>query len=142
MPSMIIMPRNTVHLGSVWLNKFSPGLMVCICKPNPFGNEYHLIADGDDGKFVMWRIKLIEGKDWPKLLNGQCAFPGEFEKKGYNKTVNLLLKMKKQLHGTGKVVIGDSGFCVTMGMIVLAKHGIHSQFLKAVLAEGGPRGLP
>ena len=114
---------------NVWLNKFCPGFMVCIRKPNPFGNEYHSIADGDDGKFVMWRIKLVEGKDRPKLPNGQFAFPGEFEKKGYDKTVNLLLEMTKPLHGTGKVVTGDSGFCITTGMIALAKHGVHSQFL-------------
>ena len=36
--------------------------------------------------------------------------------------------MTKLLHGMGKVVTGDSGFCVTAGMIALAKHGVHSQF--------------
>ena len=84
----------------------------------------------------MWRIKLVEGKDWPKLPNGQFAFPSEFEKKGYDKTVNLLLEMTKPLHGTGKVVTGDSGFCITTGMIALAKHGVHSQF------GFGQRGYP
>ncbi len=78
---------------NVWLNKFCPGLLTCPHKPHPFGNEYHSIADGDDGKFIMWRVKLVEGKDRPKLPNGQFAFRGEFEKKGYSNTVNLLLKM-------------------------------------------------
>ena len=126
---------------NVWLNKFCPGFMVCIHKPNPFGNEYHSIANGDDGKFVMWRIKLVKGKDQPKLPNSQFAFPGEFEKKGYDKTVNLLLEMTKPLHGTGKVVTGDSGFCVTMGMIVLVKHGAHSQFL-IKKRRFWPKGVP
>ena len=60
---------------------------------------------------------------------GQFAFPGEFEKKGYSNTVNPLLEMAKPLHGMGKVVTGDSDFCVAMDMTALAKHGIHSQFL-------------
>jgi hypothetical protein len=30
-----------------WLNKFSPGLMVCPQNPWPFENEYHSIADSD-----------------------------------------------------------------------------------------------
>ncbi len=74
-------------------------------------------------------MKLVEGKDRPKLPNGQFAFPGEFEMKGYSKTVTLLLEMTKPQHGTGKVMTGDSGFCVAMGVTTLAKHGIHSQFL-------------
>ncbi len=45
---------------------------------------------GDKGHFIMWRIRLMEGKDRPKLPNGQFAFPSKWEKKGYNKTVDLL----------------------------------------------------
>ncbi len=33
----------------IWLEKFCPGFMTLPCKPHPFGNEYHLIADSDDG---------------------------------------------------------------------------------------------
>jgi hypothetical protein len=54
---------------NVWLNKFCPGFMSLPRKPHPFGNEYHSIADGDKGHFIMWRICLVEGKDRPKLLH-------------------------------------------------------------------------
>ena len=48
---------------------------------------------------------------------------------GHSKTVNLLLEMTEPLHGTGKVVSGDSGFCVTQGVIALDKVGVKGQFL-------------
>jgi hypothetical protein len=95
---------------NVWLNKFCPGFMSLPCKPHPFGNEYHSIADGDKGHFIMWRICLVKGKDRPKLPKGQFAFPSKGEKKGYNKTVDLLLDMTEPIHRTGKVVTGDNGF--------------------------------
>ena len=50
--------------------KYCPGFMCVPRKPHPFGNEYHLIADGDDGKPVMWWVKLIKGKDQQKKTNG------------------------------------------------------------------------
>ncbi len=59
---------------SSWLSKFCPGFPL---KPHPFGNEYHLIANGDDGKPLMWCVKLIKGKDCPKKANGSWAFPLE-----------------------------------------------------------------
>ena len=34
-------------LMKMWLNKIYPGFMSLPCKPHPFGNEYHLIADED-----------------------------------------------------------------------------------------------
>ncbi len=98
-------------------------------KPHPFGNEYHLIANGDKGWFIMWHICLVEGKDWPKLPNGQWAFPTKWEQKGYNKTVDLLLDMRKPIHRTGKVVTKDSGFCIMSGVMALHAHGVFGQFL-------------
>ena len=74
---------------NVWLNKFCPGFMSLPRKPHSFGNEYHSIADGDKGQFIMWCIRLVEGKDRPKLPNGQLAFPTKWEQKKYNKTVDL-----------------------------------------------------
>ena len=54
-----------------WLNKFCPGFMTLPQKPHLFGNEYHTIADGEkDGKPIMWRMKIVEGKDHPKKANG------------------------------------------------------------------------
>ncbi len=114
---------------NVWLNKFCPGFMSLPRNPHPFGNEYHSIADGDKGHFIMWRIHLVEGKDRPKLPNGQFAFPSKWEKKGYNKTVDLLLDMMEPIHRTGNVVTGDSRFCVTAGEMALHTHGVFGQFL-------------
>ena len=45
-------------------------------EPHPFGNEYHSIADRDDGKSIMWRVKIVEGKNRPKRANGQYAMAG------------------------------------------------------------------
>jgi hypothetical protein len=56
---------------NMWLNKYCPGFVVVPRKPYPFGNEYHTIAVSNKGYPIMWRIKLREGKDRPKLANGQ-----------------------------------------------------------------------
>ena len=114
---------------SSWLNKFCPGFMTVPRKPHPFGNEYHSIADGDDGKAIMWRVKLVEGKDRPKKPDGNWAYPSKWEQRGYTKTVTLLLEMTEPIHGSGKVVSGDSGFCVTQGVLALDKLGVKAQFL-------------
>ena len=45
------------------------------------------------------------------------------------KTVSLLLEMTEPIHGMGKVVGGDSGFCVTQGVLALDKVGVKGQFL-------------
>ena len=62
---------------SSWLNKYCPVFMVVPRKPHPCGNEYHTIADGDQGRPVCWRMKLQEGKGRPKNGN-QWAFPSKF----------------------------------------------------------------
>ena len=76
-------------------------------KPHPFGNEYHRITDGAtekglEGKPIMWRVNIQEGKDRPKKLDGSWAFPSEFL--GYSKTATLMIDMTKNVHHTGKVV--------------------------------------
>ncbi len=43
--------------------------------------------------------------------------------------VELLLNMTEPLHRTGKVVTGDSGFCVAEGMMALHEKGVYGQFL-------------
>ena len=114
-----------------WLNKFCPGLMICPRKPWPFGNQYHFIADGDEnGQHpIMWRVRLVEGKDRPKLPSGTWAFPTTWEKEGYSRTVELLIDMTEPTHGTGKVVTGDSGFCMATGVTALNAKGVYGQFL-------------
>ncbi|KAL3809499.1 hypothetical protein ACHAXA_009735 [Cyclostephanos tholiformis] len=123
---------------SSWLNKFCPGFMCVPRKPHPFGNEYHSIADGDDGKSIMWRVKLVEGKDRPKKAGGQWVFPTEFP--GYGKTTTTMLEMTKPIHGKGKVV-GDSGFCVREGVVECHKRGV---WFQAYVKKRGnwPRGVP
>ena len=128
---------------SSWLNKFCPGFMCVPRKPHPQGNEYHSIADADkDGtKPVMWRVKIVEGKDRPKRADGTYAFASQFEKKGYPPTVSLLLEMTEPIHRTGKVVTGDSGFCVAQGVLALDNHGVYSQFL-IKKRRYWPKGVP
>ncbi len=106
--------------------KVLPGIHVCPPQASPFGNEYHSIADGDDGKPIMWRLKIVEGKDRPKKANGQWAFPSEFPV-GFRKTTTTMLKLMKPIHGKGKVVVGYSGFCVQEGVIECHKRGVWFQ---------------
>ncbi len=68
-----------------WLNKWCPGWMCVPRKPHPFGNEYHSIADIDDGAPVMWRVELREGKDRPSEMGAK-----EHDEKG--KTVGLMIR--------------------------------------------------
>ncbi len=115
-----------------YADQYTPSWLNCIDEsmssyrnPHPQGNEYHSIADADkDGtKPIMWRVKLVEGKDCPKA-DGQYVYASQFEKKGPTPTVALLLEMTEPIHGTGKVVTGDSGFCVTQGVLALHEVGI------------------
>ncbi len=103
--------------------------MILHCKPHLFGNEYHSIVDGDDGKPIMWRTKIVEGKDFLKKANGTWAFPSKFEQMGYSKIIDFLLDMTKLIHCTGKFVTGNSGFWVAMGVMAPQKFGVHGQFL-------------
>ncbi len=128
-----------------WMNKFCPGFMTLPWKPHPFGNEYHSIADGDCGEFIMWRVKIVEGKDRPKKPDGKFAFESEWECR-YPKapTVHTLLAMTEPIHCTGKVVTGDSGFCVTKGVLALHDAGVFGNVLdqeEEVLASWRTRRL-
>jgi hypothetical protein len=88
-----------------WLSKWTcPGWMVVPRKPHPFGNEYHTICCALCG--ILYHLEIVEGKDRPAAL-GKKQYESEFDKTG-----GLLLRMTKAIHGTGKVVIMDSGFCV------------------------------
>ncbi|KAL7450467.1 hypothetical protein ACHAXS_000228 [Conticribra weissflogii] len=53
---------------SSWLNQHCLSFMFVSQKPHFSGNKYHLIANGDQGKPMMWCIKLQEGKDQPKIV--------------------------------------------------------------------------
>ena len=62
-----------------FLGKFWPGLISILRKPHPIGNEYHIIAYGEEGYPVIYQIKIQEGKDRLKDANGKWAFPSKFE---------------------------------------------------------------
>ncbi|KAL3790836.1 hypothetical protein ACHAWO_012136 [Cyclotella atomus] len=116
---------------------------MCHRKPHPNGNEYHSITDGDDEHPVMWRIKIQEGKDRPKDATGKWAFPSKFDGtnakgRAYTKTSTLMCEMTEPIHGTGKIVSMDSGFCVTAGILHLHDLGVYGQgaHQTQVLAEG------
>jgi hypothetical protein len=94
-------------------------------KLHPFGNEYHTIANENGGKPIMFQIKLVKGKDHPKKADGSWAFPSEYNR--LSKMKKTMLEMTKPLHGTGKVVVADSGFCVHDGVIACHKKGVNFQ---------------
>ena len=95
---------------SKWLNEFTcPGFMFVPHKPWSFGNERHDIGCGDTN--IIWQLEIHEGKDQPKEI------PKEHDDKG--KTIGTLLRLSHPIHGTGKVVVLDSGFCVLQGIVEL-----------------------
>ena len=118
-----------------FLDKFCPGFMSVPRKPHPLGNEYHIIADGDEGNPVMYRNKIQEGKERPKDANGKWVFPSKFEGENpnmgrkYTKTVRLMCEMKVPLHGTGEIMPMDSGFFVTVVILHLHEHSVYGQSL-------------
>ena len=115
-----------------FLEKFFPGFICVPRKSHPFGNKYHSIANGVtekrlEGKPIMWRVKLQEGKYRPKKPDGSWAFPSKFT--GYSKTATLVIEMTKPVHHTGKIVSMDSGFCVSVGIIAMHNFGVYGQSL-------------
>ncbi len=125
---------------SSWLNQYCPGFMFVPRKPHPSGNEYHSIADGDQGKPVMWRIKLQEGKDRPVDDNNKPRFPTKFE--SHTKTSALMLYMTEPIHNTGKIVTMDSGFCVAAGILALHDFGVFGQSLIKKRGQYWPKHVP
>ena len=85
--SMSTIWRNKLPPGSVssmsrWTlfwTSYDQGSWVFLANPNSLGNDYHSIADGDEGYPVIYRIKIQEGKDRPKYANGKWSLPSNFE---------------------------------------------------------------
>ena len=123
-----------------WHNKFCPGFMVVPRKPHPFGNEYHTIADGDQGKPIMWRAKIQEGKDRPMEGRSTPRYPSPFE--CYSVTAKLMLEMVQPIFNSGRVVTMDSGFCVTAGILAMHDHGVYGQALIKKRGRYWPRHVP
>ena len=105
-----------------------PCFMCVPCKPQPFRKKYHSITygsteEGQERNPIVWRVKIKDGKDYPKKNNARQAFPSKFQ--GYTKTTMLMLKMAKPVYHTGKVVSTDSGFCVSVGIISMHNHEVY-----------------
>ena len=99
---------------SIWTQTYTcPGWIYCPRKPHPVGNEYHTICCGLSG--ILFAIEMVEGKHRPKEL------PSDDRTK---KTEGLLMRLTKSLHGSGNVVVLDSGFCVLSAITALRKVGV------------------
>ena len=73
------------------------------CKPHPFGNDRHTI---------MWFAEIVEVRDSPRERKKP-----EFDEIG--KTVGTMLRCTRPIWNCSKVVIIDSGLCVTKGLVKL-----------------------
>ena len=103
---------------SIWHCQWTcPGFVFCPRKPHPLGNEYHTICCAITG--ILFDFELVEGKDHPNelppLMYVEFGMPG-----------GLLLRLTKTIHGTGRYVILDSGFCVLKAIVGLRQHGVFS----------------
>ena len=100
---------------SKWLNEYTClGFMFVPRKPWKFGNEYHDAGCGLSD--IIWQVDLREGKD-------HLAHLGKKEFNELGSTVGTLFRLSKPVHGTGKIFVLESGFCVLQGLIELKKRG-------------------
>jgi hypothetical protein len=65
----------------------------------------------------------VEGKDQPD--EGEYAV-SKYELETGSKVAALCLRMTKSIHGTGRVVVLDSGFGYVPAVIQLKAHGLFS----------------
>ncbi len=91
---------------------------------------------------ILWLAELVEGNDCPKKAHGEWAFPCEFERANISKTTALMLCMTKPIHGKGKVVAMDSGFCVAAGIIKMHKREVFGQALIKKRGRYWPKYVP
>ena len=115
-----------------WLNKYCTGFMCVFRKPHPFGNERHTISCALT--LILFRVLIFEGKDRPKEL-GQKKYSELVQ------TVGLMLRMCETLCGTGKVVVMDSSFCVSRGIVELERKGVYGASL-IKNKKDWPKGVP
>ncbi|KAL7463188.1 LOW QUALITY PROTEIN: hypothetical protein ACHAXS_003570 [Conticribra weissflogii] len=89
-------------------------------KKHPSGNKYNSIADGVQGRPVLWCIKLQDSKDPPMDQNNNPRFLMEFE--NHTRTPY----MTKPIQNTDEVVTMIPGF-----VLLLALHhaGVYEQAL-------------
>jgi hypothetical protein len=106
---------------SKWVGQFTcPGFMYVPRKPWPFGNEYHDAGCCESN--VIWQVDLREGKDRPTEAGSK-----EYDELG--KTTGTLMRLTKPVHGTGKLFVLDSGFCVLEALVQMRKVGVFAHAL-------------
>ncbi len=127
---------------NLWLDKYCPGFMHVPRKPHPFGNEFHIICNGDQGRSILWHAELVEGKDHPLKANGMWAFSCELKHASISKTAALMLCTTQPVHRKGKVVMMDSGFCVAVGIVELHKCRVFGQLLIKTHCRYWPKYVP
>jgi hypothetical protein len=100
-------------------NTLIAGFMAVMRKPHRFGNELHTVCCALTR--IMFHIEIVEGKDRPP--DGPYSTV-EFNELG--KTPGLVLRMTKSVHGSGRVVILDSGFGAPKTAKALLEKGVYS----------------
>ena len=92
-----------------WISKYNcPDWMYVGHNPPPFRNERHAIACGL--LTIMWFVDIVEGGYFPR----DRVIP-EFGDIG--KTLGTMLRFTRPIWNYAKLVIMDSGFCVTTGLV-------------------------
>ena len=87
-----------------WINPYTcPRWMFVPSKPHPFWNDYQKIVCAKS-RFI-YNVDIMEKRDQPIVIN-----KNQFEQKG--EMAGFMLRTKKSLWGTGKVVVMDTGFFV------------------------------
>ena len=99
-----------------WISKYTCPAWMCVGrKPHPFGNYSHTIDCGFSK--IMWFAEIVEGRDRPRE-----RVRSEFGEIG--KTLVTMLRCTRPIWKCEKVVIMDSGFCVTKGLMQLQNKGV------------------
>ena len=65
----------------------------------------------------MWISHIVEGKDMQTQLS-------LIKWEDLGKAVGIMLQMCDQIFSTGKCVVLDSGFCMSMGITALLEFGV------------------
>jgi hypothetical protein len=87
----------------------------------------------------MWRAKIQEGKDRP--MNGNTPhYPSKFEL--FSPSAKLMLEISEPIHGSGRVITHDSGFCITAGILALLDVGVFGQALIKKRGQYWPDSVP
>ena len=99
-----------------WIIKYTCPAWICVGRnPHPFGNERHTIACGLST--IIWFAEIVE----------RIYFPHERRRPDFDKignTVGSMIRFTRPIWNCANVVMMDSGFCVTKGLVQLRKKGV------------------